>query len=586
MSTIESQLKSVNDGGTILFDTDHTEEVKLEGRRVVTFDLGGHVWTAPDGKTPLTVDGAQVIIRNGTIRSKGNACIRAGVKGTSRESLITLDPDLKLVSEDHACVFITKGASVDTSADMTSNGIIACIQGNGTKDHWGNSCTIRGGIISAPNSTAIYWPQVGDLIIRGGEISGLTGVEVRAGSLLVTGGRISTTAGSSEFQANSNGSVSNGVPVTICQYDPSQPITVRITGGTFVGGTFNGACSFVETDIQYPGGTRGLILSIEGGTFTRPVEVASMRTPFISGGTFPADQNSASYFVSGAQYTYDEGAGTITWYMPSKTDTPWHMSDLRVDGVVSSTGQGMLLGSGDGEPADPVEGAVYYNTHEHKWFVFKDGGWASEDFDITESGIVEGSTKPVSSDAVFDMKGDIDAELGERYTKTEVDDKLSGKQNVIPSTSAISNFLGGTALPKDYILRSDADGRIVTSGLTEKDITDTSSGLTTANNNISDLQNRVNALETKTPDRQDTVVSLGSLFTVSKEADTGGPTGYPVIWKVASASISEKDFAHVEFGEGTMFRMSNRCDTYEGYLRLYSKTADAPVISDIILVKG
>lgn len=35
-----------------------------------------------------------------------------------------------------------------------------------------------------------------------------------------------------------------------------------------------------------------------------------------------------------------------------------------------------------------------------------------------------------------------------------------------------------------------------------------------------------------------------------------------------------------------MFRMSNRCDTYEGYLRLYSKTADAPAITDIILVKG
>lgn len=580
MNTIESQIESVNNGGTLTFSADCNEPATISGGKHITIDLNGHNWTSPDGVTPLTVDGADVIVRNGTIRSKGNACIRAGVKGSTHQSNITLDPGLNLVTEDFVCLFISRGASVDTSADMTSNGAGACIQGNGSQPHWGNSCTVRGGTISAPRSTAIYWPQVGDLIIRGGDISGLTGVEVRAGSLLISGGNITSTATGSSFQPNGSGAVSEGVAVTVCQHSTVQSISARITGGTF-----NGPKSFVETDIQNPGGSKGIVLSIEGGTFKSGVEVASLTTPFITGGTFPHDMNAGSYFQSGLQYVYDEASGTITWYTPPRSESPQNLSDLSVDGVVTSTAQGVLLGSGDSAPSAPVEGNVYYNTHEHKWFVYKDGGWTSEDFDIVEDGIVAGSTKPASSGDVHEMREDIDRELSERYTKTDVDTKLVDKQEVIPSTSAVYNLLSGP-LPINYMLRSDGDGRVITSGLTEKDIMDTVDGLATANGNITDLQGRVTTLEDKVPDEQEVVVSLAGSFTVAKEADTGGPEHFPVIWKVSSTSIKKEDFAHVEFNDSTIYRMSPRCDTFDGHLLLYSKTADAPSVLDIILVKG
>lgn len=582
MNTIESQIESVNNGGTLTFSADCNEPATISGGKHITIDLNGHNWTSPDGVTPLTVDGAEVIVRNGTIRSKGNACIRAGVKGSTHQSNITLDPGLNLVTEDFVCLFISRGASVDTSADMTSNGAGACIQGNESQPHWGNSCTVRGGTISAPRSTAIYWPQVGDLIIRGGDISGLTGVEVRAGSLLISGGNITSTATGSSFQPNGSGAVSEGVAVTVCQHSIVQSISARITGGTF-----NGPKSFVETDIQNPGGSKGIVLSIEGGTFKSGVEVASLTTPFITGGTFPHDMNAGSYFQSGLQYVYDEASGTITWYTPPRSESPQNLSDLSVDGVVTSTAQGVLLGSGDSAPSAPVEGNVYYNTHEHKWFVYKDGGWTSEDFDIVEDGIVAGSTKPASSGSVHEMKQAIDGELESRYLKTEVDTKLKDKQDVIPSASAVYNLLNGPLTP-NLMLRSDGDGRAVVSGLTEESIMATANRLATANADITALTERVKTLE-DVPQRQE-VVKVANWTGITSDGTVGG--GFPYRWKVTSADISEKDFAYVEFNDGTRPLMSTQCETFNGYLYLYSRvdthngSAFTPSIQTIILVKG
>lgn len=582
MNTIESQIASVNNGGTFTFSADCNEPATISGGKHITIDLDGHTWASPDGVTPLTVNGADVIVRNGTIRSKGNACVRAGVKDSPYQSNITLDSDLDLVSEDFVCLFITRGATVDTSADMTANGEGACIQGNGAQPHWGNSCTIRGGVISAPNSTAIYWPQVGDLIVRGGDISGLTGIEVRAGSLLITGGNITSTATDVSFQPNGSGAVSKGVAVTVCQHTTSQPLSARITGGTF-----NGPRSFVETDIQNPGGSRDILLSIEGGTFKTAVEVASLTTPFISGGTFPHDMNAGSYFQSGLKYVYDEALGTITWYMPPRSGSPYGLSDLSIDGVVTSTAQGVLLGSGDSAPEAPVEGNVYYNTHDHKWFVYRDGGWASEDFDITEEGIVAGSSKPASSGSVHEMRQVIDGELESRYLKTEVDTKLKDKQDVIPSASAVYNLLNGPLTP-NLMLRSDGDGRAVVSGLTEESIMATANGLATANDDITALTERVRTLE-DVPQRQE-VVKVANWTGITSDGTVGG--SFPYRWKVTSADISEKDFAYVEFNDGTRPLMSTQCETFDGYLYLYSRvdthngSAFTPSIQTIILVKG
>ena len=68
----------------------------------------------------------------------------------------------------------------------TLTGYFYGIAGNGTRH--GTEITINGGKVTSENGTGIYHPQAGTLTINEGEISGLTGVELRSGNLVMNGG--------------------------------------------------------------------------------------------------------------------------------------------------------------------------------------------------------------------------------------------------------------------------------------------------------------------------------------------------------------------------------------------------------------
>lgn len=104
------------------------------------------------------------------------------------------------------------------------------VSGNGSAAEGTTYIEVNGGTITGEVADGIYHPQIGELKITDGEIRGQTGVEMRSGTLTVTGGTIIGTA--TEFSAPSNpdGNVATGAGISIIQHTTENPITVAIGG--------------------------------------------------------------------------------------------------------------------------------------------------------------------------------------------------------------------------------------------------------------------------------------------------------------------------------------------------------------------
>lgn len=181
------------------------------------------------------------------------------------------------------------GGSITTDTD-------ACISGNGTTDpshsNYGanTKITINGGKITSKNASGIYHPQMnGVLAITGGEISGKdTGVEIRAGELKITGGKISS-ASDVEYSvtANGSGSTISGAAVAVSQHTTKLPLKVEISGGEF-----SGPVAFSEQNPQQNGAEAlaQITTSITNGSFVatsdEPIVVSEDVRNFITGGTY------------------------------------------------------------------------------------------------------------------------------------------------------------------------------------------------------------------------------------------------------------------------------------------------------------
>ena len=216
-----------------------------------------------------------------------------------KESGLTIGADVN-VKALWNCIWIAgNGAEADVYGSLSSTGVYAVIQGNGTM----NNTTDNGGTVvniydgasvthdanDATAHLAIYQPQAGILNIYGGTISavqdGSTAVEVRAGTLNISGDAV-ITGGSGEpaSTGNGSGSTTSNAAVAIAQHTTKKPITVNIEGGTLTGGA-----ALYESDPNNIYGSDSDAekpdIEVTGGTFSGAVSSNNM-TGFIAGGTF------------------------------------------------------------------------------------------------------------------------------------------------------------------------------------------------------------------------------------------------------------------------------------------------------------
>ncbi len=153
------------------------------------------------------------------------------------------------------------------------------------------SVAVTGGTVSG-TGTGMYLAGVGEYAISGGEISGAVGVEIRAGSLTVTGGTISgdteTFTLNTDDEGNTgNGSgttVESGAGIAIVQHTTKKDITVSISGGEITG-----YYAVYEADLQGNSTEDSTIenikIEITDGTFSGLVS-AEDATGYISGGSY------------------------------------------------------------------------------------------------------------------------------------------------------------------------------------------------------------------------------------------------------------------------------------------------------------
>lgn len=480
-------MKSAPNGGVITLAGNTVESVTVPEGKNITIDLGGFTWSADDGKTPLTVHDATVRIRNGTIKAVNQPCIRVGLKDSAKQSYVTLESDVKLDDTEYCGVFLAKGAHLDTSADIKVKGVEACcIQGNGLEPYFDNTCIVRGGDLIATDdaknhSCGIYWPQRGSLSIAGGVIEGDTAVEVRAGSIEVTGGTLKSHYSEYNILANKDGWTTKGCALAICQHTTRLPMSAVVTGGIF-----KAPAAFVEANpqnnpAQY---TDAIEMTVSGGNFQGKVE-SQDATGFIEGGTFSGAGNIGMLLKAGIQYTVDD-EGNISYYTPASADSAGMLSDLTIDGLARSTRQGVFIGSLESAPKEGATGQMYYDLTKKVFRRWDGQAWKTEDMAIADDAFMD-SERPVQNRVIKDKVEQIDRDIADRYTKAETDDLLKKKQDVI--TGAASSVTGQNLAPFTLV-STDAAGKLKASAYTESQL-GALAGVT------SPIQDQIDALNTK-----------------------------------------------------------------------------------------
>ena len=193
------------------------------------------------------------------------------------------------------------------------------ISGNGSDGYDDTVITINGGTIDGGNGIGIYHPQSGKLYINGGEISGCDGVQVKAGSLEMTGGKITASGAAAEppYESDSTETATGSALSLLSQgaprdgdYGYAGNITAKISGGAVLESENNYAVveAFVNdsTDVKFKS------LSIEGGTFTggtAALSIAHTDGVTLTGGSYSSDP---SDYVDKTSCTIVEKDGLFT----------------------------------------------------------------------------------------------------------------------------------------------------------------------------------------------------------------------------------------------------------------------------------
>ena len=201
------------------------------------------------------------------------------------------------------------------------------ISGNGSMKNGVPECgpttiTINGGEIKG-GDVGIYHPQVGKLTINNGEITGKTGVEIRAGELIVNGGTITATGDPTSTDPNGNGSTTVGAAIAVVQHTTKQPINVKINGGSF-----NGVSALYEANPQSnpKEATEKIGIVVNGGTFNGDVNKDDVDASklLINGGTFTKKESGAEKYLANGKELDSNGKvvnTSIIIYNPTE-DTP------------------------------------------------------------------------------------------------------------------------------------------------------------------------------------------------------------------------------------------------------------------------
>lgn len=283
--TLAEAIAAAKAGDTVVLQKDVTIDAYQEIHTAITVDLGGNKLTSTDGGFDVYAD---LTVKNGSMETvKWAAWAQNGAK-----LVIEKDVTIKTTSTDGNKGGITvqgNGSSVTVFGKIEAAGG-AAVSGIGNKDDGGVIINIEeGAVITCTNKDGlgIYYPNTSELNIKGGTITGATGVYVKSGKTTVTGGTIIGTGDKADYKYYGNGAYSTGnaFVVDTCGYPGGDP-AVEIKGGTF-------KSENAEAVGSYFGNTAEKAL-----------------TGFITGGSFSSDPT--KYAAADYKVTTENGVFTVS----------------------------------------------------------------------------------------------------------------------------------------------------------------------------------------------------------------------------------------------------------------------------------
>lgn len=384
-ATLEEAVNAAPDGSTIelLGDVTLTHDIRLNKDEVrnLTFDLGGNTLTSESNIGAFYIYGGTVTFGNGTIvvtGTDGTSGYAFDVDGMYQAAKLVLESDLTVNVQtsgvhDSAVTVWGPNATLVTSASLTSTGNEGTITGNGT--YSGTTIEIAGGKVINKVNTAVYHPQNGTLTVKDAYIEGVTGIEMRAGELTVSGNAEIVATGEFSVGANPSGGTLTGVAIGISQHSTNLPITVNLEGGTY---TSENGYALYETDVQDPSAGDIAAISITAGDFAGKI-YSENAEGFIEGtGVTFSEAVDYSYFAedviavagdegyvteSGSYTAYIEQDGVRVGYaslqqavnaIPNGNTEPVTVYIVDVDGDGIVEGGGVKVGSESGDTKNVI----------------------------------------------------------------------------------------------------------------------------------------------------------------------------------------------------------------------------------------
>lgn len=323
--TFEDAVKKAASGKTITLLDDISLSSTVTVNKKVTIDLNQKTLTGTDKYILNIGANGNVTIMNGLINvsDSGSAITAYGTlalndvditgKATDYSLLyvnqnanVTIDKDTTITATDatssapYPTIFISGQDSDGNTYDPTLNiyGTVSAakapaIQGNGT-DRGTSHINIYDGALIKSNKLAIYLPQICDVNITGGTVTGYCGIGIKSGTLNISGGTVQGVANDNvigDQHSQTNGISYDGSAIMIDSYiGYAGNVTINISDNAKIESLHSTAIREIGNDNSQ---TNMVALNITGGEITGAdgsdavlVRETTAPTVAISGGTF------------------------------------------------------------------------------------------------------------------------------------------------------------------------------------------------------------------------------------------------------------------------------------------------------------